>query len=366
MGAPRPASTETVAQYARPQDDAFPFNDDLLLDERDREAARLFYPNIYPALDFPELRALFLPADAQANAAKRRSRRWGFVAIGLVSASLIAAADENFYQMKGPLGPVIGVLFAGSKRRWLEGRLLTERLRQLHFQLLVTRAPQILAAARDNAWDEYRAERRLVLGGFAIDVAERAGPLMDELVEGEEAENENSAAAWLTRGDWLDDLTGKPHADEFFRAYRSIRLQRQIDYCRQKLRSDHRLFSTAPREQAARLENITAVCVLALLVTHAIFLASLWSHVETGLFHMIIIFLAIMALALRTLEEGLQPKREVERYRAYRATLVSIGGRFDAAANAEGRHEAMKQLEVLSFTEMISFLKYNNEARFVM
>ena len=46
----------------------------------------------------------------------------------------------------GALLGFFGILFAGSKRAWLGGRLLTERMRQFHFQSMIAWAPDILSA----------------------------------------------------------------------------------------------------------------------------------------------------------------------------------------------------------------------------
>lgn len=73
-----------------------------------------------------------------------------------------------------------------------------------------------------------------------------------------------------------------------------------------------------------------------------------------------------MALALRTLEEGLQPHREVERYRQYGSALRIIRDRFKRADNAKEKMQALKELEGLSYWEMVSFLKSGEEAKFVM
>jgi hypothetical protein len=361
--------------------DDYPYNDELLLDEADRLSAQRLYPSIHPALDFPELRTQFLAIDPETTRSKRRSRAWGFVAVALVAASLLAASGERLYEAS-PARPAVallaaaagvggvvlglfGVLFAGSKDRWLRGRLVTERLRQLHFQILVAMAGDLIRAARTGAWDDYRGKREAVLEAFNVDVPPRARSILDRIAE----EDGSGQGAWLVDAGAPPNLASEPHADEFFKAYRRLRLQRQIDFCDLKLRTDSRLLTDAPREQARRLANATLVCIVGLLVLDAVLIVGLITRpadASGGVLHIVVVWLAIAVLALRTLTEGLQPEREVERYRQYRSALRAIAARFDRAPDAAERLSAMMALEELSFDEMVNFLKCHHEAKFVM
>jgi hypothetical protein len=362
--------------------DEYPYNDELLPDETDRLSVQRLYPNIHPALDFPELRTRFLAVDQETTRSKRRSRAWGFVAVALVAVSLLAASGERLYEAS-PLRPTVallaaaagvggvavglfGVLFAGSKDRWLRGRLIAERLRQLHFQIVVAMAGDIIRAARTGRWGDYRAKREAALEAFNGDIPPRAGSMLDRIA----GEDEGSAqGAWLVDPGQPPNLTSEPHADEFFRAYRRLRLQRQIDFCDLKLRTDSRLLTDAPREQARRLANATLICIVGLLVLDAVLIVGLIARPgagQDGLLHVVIVWLAIVVLALRTLTEGLQPEREVERYRQYRSALSAIAARFDRASDHAERRSAMMALEELSFDEMVNFLKCHHEAKFVM
>ena len=131
-----------------PPVDYHKFNDDLLLDEHDRNLAVRKYPAIFHVLDHPQLRQLFLQFDEPANREKRRGKLAGFVAIalGFIALSLAALeypllhqAGEHPYLLRmglaassalcgnaGVLIGGVGVLFAGRKRRWLRLRLMGE------------------------------------------------------------------------------------------------------------------------------------------------------------------------------------------------------------------------------------------------
>jgi hypothetical protein len=94
--------------------------------------------------------------------------------------------------------------------------------------------------------------------------------------------------------------------------------------------------------------------------------AASWSSFPASLFHLTIIWLVIGVLALRTVEEGLQPGREVERYAQYRAAILSLLKRFDGAANPGERISVMLDTERAAYQEMRSFLKTNYDARYVL
>jgi len=75
---------------------------------------------------------------------------------------------------------------------------------------------------------------------------------------------------------------------------------------------------------------------------------------------------AVIALAARTLEEGLQAHRDVGRYRTYDAALRRLGDRYRQAVDNAERRAVFVELEELCFDEMVGFLKSHHEARFLM
>jgi hypothetical protein len=81
--------------------------------------------------------------------------------------------------------------------------------------------------------------------------------------------------------------------------------------------------------------------------------------------HWIAVWFAIAALGMRTLEDGLQPKRELERYQRYSISIQDIRERFDAGTR-QLKFELMIEMERLAFEEMRDFLRSAYEARFVM
>src|SRR5262245_6292358 len=74
------------------------FNDDLLVNQTDLTEARKQFPTIIHVLDHPELRKLFQEHDGYANAAKRRSRKWGVRAVILGALALVGAAAAPLFE----------------------------------------------------------------------------------------------------------------------------------------------------------------------------------------------------------------------------------------------------------------------------
>lgn len=359
----------------------YPFNDELLFTEADRGLAKKLFPGIYPALDHEELRAAFSGIDEAANAAKKRSRRWGMIAVALVTLSLLLASTELLSHeldwskgtlavmgivsaalgIPGALLGAFGVLFANTKREWLEGRLLTERMRQFHFQTFVGLMPDILEASRSGDWSAFTAKRGILLEKFKKEVIERRSSLFTAMVDGDDQD------VWLIP----PSKPPEPGIDidhALFRAYRYFRIERQIRFADYKLDTRRKLFPSLPRDQSAKLGLAAMLCVMGLVVLDIMIAlgAGFGATRYLYLLHLAAVWFAILALSIRTLEEGLRPGREVERYRAYRSALRAIERRFNEAPTVEARYRAMTALETLTFDEMVNFLKSNNEARFVM
>lgn len=359
-------------------DQDYRFNDDLLISAEDRRLARKLYPRIFYALDDEALRAEFSGIDPAADGAKRRSRLLGSWAVVLVTFALLAASAEHLYAGLAPdwlapfsglcgiVGALIGwygLLYARKRRLWLENRLRTEEMRLFHFRTILSLSDRILAGDRDG----YLARRKNLFLAFQADVLRDASSALDSLLAAESGEDYVAVPIPETLP------AGDPAiADELIDAYRRLRIQRQLNYARYKLRMDWKLFSRFPRQQAYWLGTLSLACVLGTIVAHLILLimASFWgvgpAHGPATWVPLAGVWLAILALAFRTLEEGLQPSAEAERYRHYQAAVKSAGDRFESADTLRERLLGAQSLERASADEMRIFLRSTNEARFVM
>jgi hypothetical protein len=384
------------------------FNDDLLLNESDVALATRRYPTIVHVLDHPELRNYFERFEAPANGAKRSGRAAGFIAIALACFALMVASSEQAIPHDARVLPTLivdhlpamigkplshitvssslaivaalagissamigslGILFAGKKREWLHNRFMTETIRQFHFQTFIARLPDILASLNsDEAKETFRLHRERWLETLK---ARFDGKLSAEF--GSVINDDSDADFWLhDQQRELDVIGAEQDLVPLFRAYRELRIMHQIGYASYQLRDDHKLFSSAPRRQAALLSGIGLICIILLCAIHVGLLIGViardtfWFGFRSEIASVVVIWIAIVALGLRALEEGLQPEREIERYQQYYLALRAIVERFDHAHLLSERLATMRAMERLAFDEMRNFFLTNNRARFAM
>jgi hypothetical protein len=368
------------------------FNDDLLLGKKDRETAERRYPTILHILDNPSLRSYFEKFDPPANHAKQSSRRAGCLAIFLAALALMAASAEHPLRqileklpseyeslrawpaiiiavvsgLAGIASVVIGsvgVLFAGKKKEWLYRRFMTERVRQFHFQMFVCRLPEIRASLKDErAQEAFILEREEWLEGLK---ATFEGKVASEFAK--TVSEEASTDFWLhDRPKETGEFRESADLDPLFRAYRELRILHQIGYANFKLRDDHKILSEAPRRQATELSTIAFTCIVLICALHIIVLATAFFEPGWSFIGVAIIWLAIVALAVRAVEQGLQPEREIERYQQYSSAVKAVLERFDDARSQAEKVRIMEEMERLSFDEMRNFLLTNNRSQFVM
>jgi len=367
--------------------DSHTFNDDLLANSGDREFVASRYPGFVHILDHPELQQLLARYDVPANAAKHRSRRAGLLAIILGTFALLSASAESFSHqpdgsstvlamvsaIAGILSVVIGlwgVLYARSKRQWLCQRLMTERLRQFHFQTFVSRLPEIVASlGSPGAAKAYEEARGRWFDAFK---ARYEGHLPEELtgiLDGSRASD-----VWLHEPMPLDPSVLQADLTDVFAAYKTLRIMHQLQYANYKLRAEGSLWSMSPKMQHGLLSQAAFVCILGLFSIHLgiavalsapalkaidIFVHQPWVHVAA-------IWCAIGALAIRALEEGLGVRDETERYRDYRSSVEAICERFEQETDPVEKLRIMEDMERLSYEEMCSFLRNAYDTRFVM
>jgi hypothetical protein len=367
------------------------FNDDLLLQEADRNFAKKRYPSIFHVLDHPELRELFSEYDRPALRAKSTGLKAGLLAIGFgFSAFAVAASEllltasqlENWTSVvlaviSGLCGVLsvligsIGVLSAGRKREWLYCRLMTEKIRQFHFQTLAFRLPSILASLKgEAARSRFLSDRALWFESFKTQTVGRLDSIFASVIR----EDEKIDACLHGGGEAREGDTQyeSNDLDPIFHAYRELRILHQLSYADYKLQDDHHIFSSMPRRQSAVLSQAVFTWIILLLIMHVgIMAGALFPNSIFAAFHspnaiVVVICLALAALATRAIEQGFQPEREIERYQQYRSAIRAILERYDGAQSHLSKLAIMREMERLAFDEMRNFLITNERARFVM
>ena len=397
------------------------FNHDLLLHPDDLATARMLYPAVAEALYHPELIEYFKQFDEQANNAKRKSRRLGTWAILLGGTAIALAAIDVAIRVLLPadvpallivgLGAavcglcsaalgVFGTLFGSRKHEWLINRFMGERIRQFHFQTLIAQLPEILAMAVAPKGEEAQAqggsstEGRVEIEKHVEETAaerflnNRGRRFLAFQTAFEELPREAKFGVTVRpdseETDWdLCDAQGKfsihenqRALQEFFEAYRDLRLQHQLNFANFKLTSGPEIFSDKPARQSELLANVSKfgiqfvivvhVCVLLIIVGW--FIGRFLFHYQidaatavSGIFAFAIIALAVVSLCAHAFAQGLQPEREVERYQQYSSTVSSILDDFNAANDPTEKIKIMWQMERATFLEMRNFLITHHE-----
>ncbi len=317
----------------------FKHNTDLLLDATDRDAFRTRFPQFAYAFDDPALRALFEPADLHAAKAKRRSRRAGIIAVGLVTASLMIGAfspllmGEPWFRIVLAIAAVAavaglvigwaGILSAGARDEWLRHRYLCERIRQLHFQTLVRWAPMIIDAARRNDPENFLAARLARTEKFRNRIINPSAVKLTHLLS-EQDEDE----VWLVEAD--DTAMQEDQlSSTYFQALEELRLRHQVNFTNLQLMS---FWTFPPKSTLQTAKLLTGIGAFSALLLLALGVVGLVIDAATGqlanLTHALMVCLAVILLAVRTLEEGFQVHGDVGRYRLYDAPLRRLTERF--------------------------------------
>lgn len=385
---------------------SFRFNDELLLAESDRTLAEKTYPNVFFALDHPELRAEFERVDSLAVKAKSRSRRIGFAALAFATLSLLTFPAEPLIESIGRsdleygimfqyltiFGAVIGLLalffgnlglgFGRFKRSWLQKRLITERLRQWHAQYIISNSAEIAKiAATGTGQQKWIDQRSVAFQRFKRAFVDQIGSEYAKYTissaasfSGQSVSDPQAAKAFWIDESWAiaagqkTDKAHKAAMEELYRAFDETRMLGQIQYTNYVLSADGAFWSS-PSKQLHVLGNLSYILVILAFLANAVALVSaVWPGFPIGwqALSSLAISFAIIAVGVRALLEGLRPERETRRMQFYANALNHAKKAFDTARSHGKRVEAMAMLERASFDEMVEFISSNENARFVL
>jgi hypothetical protein len=247
---------------------------------------------------------------------------------------------------------------------------MTERLHQFHFQTFVSLLPEIVASLQDeHAKSQFTSIRGQKFQGFCATMEGHLEAALAAILHDDEPE------PWFEASRSSPPKGDDPALGPLFKAYRQLRIEHQKSYADFKIRDDGRIFSNSARRQSSVLEGVGFSSIVLLLAIHIVVGAAIligWlagaplAHVLIPLLNAAIMWIAIVALAARTFEQGLQSESEIERYQQYGSACKAILERFDAAPSQADKVRVMAEMERLSFDEMRDFLIMNQRARFVM
>lgn len=356
------------------------FNFDLQLDEEDRKNIELEYPDVAHLMVFPELVTFFKKRDEKANAAKNNSRLAGYFSVCFVTVALLGAAAEPLYHNIDPtyqnriaiglsiLG-IVGFILAAStivygksKKNWMLDRLVTERLRQFHFQTFICRIPEIIQSLEGaEKRNSFIALRNQWLAHFDSQYVNNLALEFDDIVNLDRVPRK-----WLhpnSPSSSEHEIEKLPNS--FFDSYYSLRITHQFHYAQLQTSED----GSGLIQKRRRIETVTTISVGLLLLIHIYIILSFFfdfSFLSSALVHVLGICFAIVGLSAHTLEEGLKTKSELERYRQYRFEIYDIMIRYQNTKSKNEKYQLMIEMERLSFNELRDFLITNNHAKFVM
>jgi len=361
------------------------FNDDLLINPGDLRYAQDQFPEIFPVLDHAELRDAFVKYEQIANKAHLWVHWLGLLAVIFATIALLSAATEPLwartrwadtitiaFEFCGLFAAVLtgGSLWVGPwRKRWLESRFMTERLRQWHFQLLVRKGNEIeglLGQPSPAAVDKFKNERKKWFDNFLHEYEGKLGSRMDSL-----ASDPDFSSDWLHKPtSFTDDGVFNDVVD----VYSRLRFNHQYDYSTYKLSASTDrpfwLFLKWPllRQESAIRTAVSFCFVTALLCSVAVimnryfaFRPSLNPSLGSAT-----LAIAIIAISLRTIQEGLGITKDIERYRDYRGKVRRLLLCFEEATDQHKKLRLMEEMELAGVDELRGFLRAHGEATFIL
>ena len=363
------------------------FNDDLLINPGDLQHARDQFPETFAVLDHPQLRSVFSQYERVANSARLWVRWLGLFAVIAAAIALLSTATEPLwhhvkyqnvitavFELCGLGGAIIagGTLWLGPWRQeWLESRFMTERLRQWNFQLLVRRGQEIealLAQPTGEALQNFQAQRKKWFDDFLHEHEGKLDSRMDSLANDPEFSGE-----WLFPNaiKFSENSNALRHLLE---AYRRLRFDHQYDYATHMLSESTDCgfwqFLKWPLLQQERIvQGAVSFCFIATLLCSAGIIVNGYFHIRPTLDPYLAIFtlvIAIVGVALRTLQDGLGISKDIERYRDYRGKILRLRACFEETRDQDRKIRMMEELELAAVDELKGFLRTHQHAAFVL
>lgn len=356
-------------------------NHDILFDPTGREQIEKEFPDIFPVVDWPELRETFDYWEQASKAAKFKTRQYGLLAVFLGTLGLILialapliAAGGNGKSLLAALGSValiVGILigfehavFGRFKMRWLEARYWAERTRQLYFQTfafnLKLASEAISNADSFNAWCELKKQ---ILSEFTVDSREKS------LFSIKRISTDMASKSWVLLKRWED----QPNEGEFTVSNRLTEfLDRQrFEYQKHYAESQNKAGNVHSKAGLSKKIEMFGDIMTAALVVSAVALA-IGLLMTGGLEQNLIVWLlaiqacmgAIIAAA-RVMEEGLVWKKDADRYAWYIENIEVIQAHYVAETSSE-KVDALKDLERLTYDELHRFIRAHLDAKFLI
>jgi hypothetical protein len=389
--------------------EGFAYNDEFFFNEEVRKKAAAEFSSIWFALYSENVSNEFRKNDNTAKKLKADFQWWGFLVVGFAVLALsIAALEPTLLRPAAGAGYLpkatietaatlaglagvasvlmgyFGMGFSGRKRDWLRSRLLCERIRQWRWQYYCAHIPEILEASPDEKGrTAYAVQHDIAFVQFAAKLKEEQEPILQAILS---SDPPSPDAVWaqadfkngIQRPETLHAMessipTAGGAAAQLIAAYTNARIGAQKRYA-DYLVTASGPFTTHPATQRAWLHKRSVRLLLAIFGLHILILALILAEIVpihlpaavTNTMNVSAVILALVALGLRAVEDGLRPSEHFGRIKGYLAEVGSIEEAFDEAQSASARLNLMIALEKASYKEMVDFLQAGNRSTYVM
>jgi hypothetical protein len=252
----------------------------------------------------------------------------------------------------------------------MEGRFMTERLRQWHFQLLICKGSEIeelLSQRTPEAFLEFKRLRKVWFEDFLHEYKRKLDSRMDAFTSDPDYGS-----------DWLHQRTKYSQGSDALRTicepYLQLRINHQYDYATHKLSEaiDHPFwqFLRWPllRQDSAMRGAVSFCFVVALLSSVGIILNNYFEVIPEldSYLGIAALVAAILGVAFRTVQEGLGITREIEHYRDYRGKVRRLLVFFNERNDLQQRLQLMQEMELMIVDELRGFLRTHRGATFAL
>ena len=377
------------------------YNDDLLAEQEDREYARTIFPDLLHVLDHPALRGEFERYNVMSNKAKRWVHRLGLFAIALAAIALLSSAATPilngileirdldpwvvaqvktlkgvavWFEIAGLIGAGIaigGLWISKQKKQWLQCRLMTERLRVWHFQMLIHRGKDIEEScntADPQAIQNFEEKRAKWFTVFKHEHEGKLDSILHNLIESPEA-------SYIPLHDGLSPYSpARPVLDRVFEAYKALRLKHQAEYAAHRLQKSTDEPIWKPHKWPvnvlkSRLSTVTGTCILVALAVSAYIVFGHFAHwpaAENNALPALILCLLVLNVAARSVQDGLAVREESQRLSDYAHEVGYLLTKFETSNDRDVKLQLMQDMERAAIEEMKDFLRAHFEARFIL
>jgi hypothetical protein len=381
------SSIPNFAAPPKPLSEGRVFNDDLLTNPGDLKYAESQFPETFQLLDHPELRHTFATYEQTANRARAWVRWLGLLAVASGTIALLSAATEPLwhyleyekvltiiFELCGLLAAIVagGSLWLGPwRKRWLESRFMTERLRQWHFQLLIRKGSEIealLGQPTPKSLETFKAQRKKWFDDFLHDFVGKLDSRMDSL-----ANDPDFSSDWLHQPP--THFSNNCHTlAHVFEVYRRLRFDHQYDYATHKLSesTDRPLWQFLKwplLRQESAIRGWVSFCFIAALLCSVGVIVNRYFEINPSIAPYLggtTLAIAIVGVALRTIQEGLGITKDIERYRDYRGKVRRSLLYFDETTDQHKKLRLMEEMELAAVDELRGFLRTHRNAAFVL